>query len=93
MPVVIGVPRPDFSDYELYLPGDEPDHLGLDDKNVKSNEYEYVSYKDPYSSDEDAKNFHLDQATKYLENPDKDVRTYFIAAEEVQWDYAGYGQR
>lgn len=93
MPVVIGVPRPDFSDYELYLPGDEPDHLGLDDENVKPNEYEYVSYKDPYSSDEDAKNFHLDQATNYLKNPDKDVRTYFIAAEEVQWDYAGYGQR
>lgn len=93
MPVVIGVPRPDFSDYELYLPGDEPDHLGLDGQNVKANEYEYVSYKDPYSSDEDAKNFHLDQATKYLENPDENVRTYFIAAEEVQWDYAGYGQR
>lgn len=93
MPVVIGVPRPDFSDYELYLPGDDPDHLGLDDQNVKANEYEYVSYKDPYSSDEDAKNFHLDQANKYLENPDRDVRTYFIAAEEVQWDYAGYGQR
>lgn len=93
VPVVIGVPRPDFSDYELYLPGDEPDHLGLDEKSVKANEYEYVSYKDPYSSDEDAKNFHLDQANKYLKNTDKDVQTYFIAAEEVQWDYAGYGQR
>lgn len=93
MPVVIGVPRPDFSDYELYLPGDEPDHLGLDEKNVKANEYEYISYKDPYSSDESAKNFHHDQAKKYLESADKDVRTYFIAAEEVRWDYAGYGQR
>lgn len=93
MPVVIGVPRPDFSDYELYLPGDEPDHLGLDERNVKANEYEYISYKDPYSSDEAAKNFHLNQANKYLKNTDKDVRTYFIAAEEVQWDYAGYGQR
>lgn len=93
MPVVIGLPRPDFSDYELYLPGDEPDHLGLDDQNVKANEYEYVSYKDPYSSDEDVKNFHLDQANKYLKDGGKDVRTYFIAAEEVQWDYAGYGQR
>lgn len=92
-PVVIGVPRPDFSDYELYLPGDEPDHLGVDEQNVKANEYEYVSYKDPYSSNEDAKNFNLDQTTKYLENVDKNVRTYFIAAEEVQWDYAGYGRR
>lgn len=93
VPVVIGVPRPDFSDYELYLPGDEPDHLDLDQQNVKANEYEYVNYKDPYRSNEDAKNLHLDQTRKYLENTDKDVRTYFIAAEEVQWDYAGYGQR
>lgn len=93
MPLVIGVPRPDFSDYELYLPGDEPDHLGLDEQNVKANEYEYVSYKDPYSSDDEAKNFHLDQANKYMKNADRNVRTYFIAAEEVQWDYAGYGQR
>lgn len=93
MPVVIGVPRPDFSDYELYLPGDEPDHLGLDERNVKDNEYEYISYKDPYSSNEDAKNFNLDQPNKYLKNTDGDVRTYFIAAEEVLWDYAGYGQR
>lgn len=93
MPVVIGVPRPDFSDYELYLPGDEPDHLDLDQQNVKANEYEYVNYKDPYRSNEDAKNLHMDQTRKYLENADKDVRTYFIAAEEVQWDYAGYGQR
>ncbi|XP_056903395.1 coagulation factor V isoform X1 [Takifugu flavidus] len=93
MPVVIGVPRPDFSDYELYLPGDEPDHLDVDQRNVKANEYEYVNYKDPYRSNEDAKNLHLDQTRKYLENRDKDVRTYFIAAEEVQWDYAGYGQR
>lgn len=93
MSVVIGVPRPDFSDYELYLPGDKQDYLGLDEQNVNANEYEYVSYKDPYSSDENIKSFHLDQANKYLKNTDKDVRTYFIAAEEVQWDYAGYGQR
>lgn len=93
MPVVIGVPRPDFSDYELYLPGEEPEHLDLDQQNVKANEYEYVNYKDPYRSNEDATNLHLDQTRKYMENTDKDVRTYFIAAEEVQWDYAGYGQR
>lgn len=93
-PVVIGVPRIDFSDYELYIPGDEPDHLGLDGQNVKDNEYEYVSYKDPYSSHEDVKNFHLDENTKYfLKNSGPNVRTYFIAAEEVPWDYAGYGRR
>lgn len=93
-PVVIGVPRIDFSDYELYIPGDKPDHLELDSQNVKVDEYEYVSYKDPYSSHEDVKNFHLDENTKYfLKNSGPNVRTYFIAAEEVPWDYGGYGQR
>lgn len=93
MPVVIGVPRPDFSDYDLYLPGNENNHLELEEKNVKANEYDYVDYKDLYRSSEDAKNFHLDQTKKYIESKDKNTITYFIAAEEVQWDYAGYGQR
>ncbi|XP_068185520.1 coagulation factor V [Antennarius striatus] len=94
MPVVIGVPRPDFSEYELYIPGGEPDHLGLDEQDVKADEYEYVSYKDPYSSHEDIKNFNMDETTKYfLKFTGTNVRTYFIAAEEVEWDYAGYGQR
>ncbi|XP_073329346.1 coagulation factor V [Pagrus major] len=93
-PVVIGVPRPDFSDYELYVPGDEPDHLGLDGHDVKADEYEYVMYKDPYSSHEDIKNFNLDETTKfYLKFSGPNFKTYFIAAEEVEWDYAGYGQR
>lgn len=94
MPVVIGVPRPDFSDYELYIPGNEPDHLELDEQDVKADEYEYVSFKDPYSSHEDVKNFNLDETTKYhLKYSGPNVNTYFIAAEEVEWDYAGYGQR
>ncbi|XP_069568180.1 coagulation factor V [Brachyistius frenatus] len=94
MPVVIGVPRPDFSDYELYVPGDEPDHLGLDEQDVKHNEYEYVMYKDPYSSREDIKNLNLDETTKfYLKLSGPKFKTYFIAAEEVEWDYGGYGQR
>ncbi len=94
MPVVIGVPRPDFSDYELYVPGDEPQHLRLDEQDVKANEYEYVVYKDPYSSHEDIKNLNLDETTKYyLKFSGPNVNTYFIAAEEVEWDYAGYGQR
>ncbi|XP_029314616.1 LOW QUALITY PROTEIN: coagulation factor V [Cottoperca gobio] len=92
-PVVIGVPRADFSDYELYVPGDEPDHLGLDE-NVDADEYEYVTYKDPYSSHEEMKNLNLDETTKYyLKLSGPKVKTYFIAAEEVEWDYSGYGQR
>ncbi|KAL6100506.1 f5 [Pungitius sinensis] len=92
-PVVIGVPRPDFSDYELYVPGDEPDHLDLDGENVNANEYEFVTYMDPYKSHEEFKTLNLDDTTKYyskLLGPND--RIYFIAAEEVQWDYSGYGQ-
>lgn len=86
-PVVIGMPRPDFSVYELYVPGDEQALLYAD-------EYEYVSYKDPYRGRDDIKNFNLDETTKYfLKFLDSNVKTYFIAAEEVEWDYSGYGQR
>uniref|UniRef100_A0AAQ5X9K1 ferroxidase n=1 Tax=Amphiprion ocellaris TaxID=80972 RepID=A0AAQ5X9K1_AMPOC len=89
MPVVIGVPRPDFRDYELYIPGDEPDHLAPVEHNVKADEYEYVMYKDPYSSHEDIKNFNLDETTKYhLKHLGPNTKIYFIAAEEVEWDYA-----
>ncbi|CAG5865387.1 unnamed protein product [Menidia menidia] len=92
--VVIGVPRPDFSDYQLYVPGNEPDHLEANEEDLTGNEYEYVMYKDPYSSHEDIKNLNLDETTKYyLKMSGPNVRTYFIAAEEVEWDYAGYGQR
>lgn len=93
-PIVIGVPRPDFSDYELYVPGDGPDHLASDEQTARGEEYEYVSYKDPYSSHEDVKNFHMDENTQYfLKNSGPNARVYFIAAEEVEWDYGGYGQR
>ncbi|KAM4557980.1 coagulation factor V isoform 2-T2 [Odontesthes bonariensis] len=94
IPVVIGVPRPDFSDYQLYVPGDEPDHLEVNEQDLTADEYEYVMYKDPYSSLEDIKNLNLDETTKYyLKLSGPNVKTYFIAAEEVEWDYAGYGQR
>lgn len=93
-PLVIGVPRPDFSDYELYVPGDDPEHLAQDDQNVNANEYEYVGYNDPYSSHEDVKNFHLDEKTQYfMKMSGPNTQVYFIAAEEVEWDYGGYGRK
>ncbi|XP_077472587.1 coagulation factor V [Stigmatopora argus] len=82
VPVVIGVPRLDFSDYEFYVPGDEPDHLAKQD--LKADEYEYVNYKDPYSGHQDIRNFNIEG---------RNYKIYFIAAEEVEWDYAGSGQR
>ncbi|XP_068427857.1 coagulation factor V isoform X2 [Clinocottus analis] len=89
-PVVIGVPRYEFTDYELYIPGDEPSHI----ENVNADEYDEVNYKDPYSGHEDIKNLNVDEAAKhYLKLSGPNVKTYFIAAEEVEWDYRGYGQR
>lgn len=94
MAVVIGVPRPDFSDYDIYVPRDEQDHTGTDVEELSADEYEYVTYIDPYSSHEDIKNLNLDDTTKYfLKYSGPNVKTYFIAAEEVDWDYSGYGQR
>lgn len=92
-PLVIGVPRPDFSDYELYVPGDDPEYLAPDDPNVKADEYEYVGYNDPYSSHEDVKNFKDEKTLYYMKNSGPNTQVYFIAAEEVEWDYGGYGRK
>uniref|UniRef100_A0A3Q4HQX0 Coagulation factor V n=1 Tax=Neolamprologus brichardi TaxID=32507 RepID=A0A3Q4HQX0_NEOBR len=74
----------------LYIPGGEPDHLALEEQDFKADEYEYVMYKDPYSVADDIRNLDLDETTKYyLKMSGPNVKTYFIAAEEVEWDYAG----
>ncbi|NP_001315460.1 coagulation factor V precursor [Danio rerio] len=91
-PIVIGVPRRDFNDYELYIPkqDQEADFDGLLDH---PEEYEYVEYKDPYSKTADVQA--LDATSQHLLKMagDKNTRTYFISVEEEEWDYAGYGQR
>nr|XP_061826788.1 venom prothrombin activator pseutarin-C non-catalytic subunit-like isoform X1 [Nerophis lumbriciformis] len=81
-PIVIGVPRPDFSDYELYVLRDESHHSDIDE--IKANEYEYVSYKDPYID--------IQQNDDFTQSG-PNVKMYFIAAEEVEWDYGGSGQK
>ncbi|KPP73846.1 coagulation factor V-like, partial [Scleropages formosus] len=87
-PVVIGVPRQDFNDYDIYIPtlNDDLDHIDIPDEH-KGNEYEYVNYKDPYGKQTDEKARYFSQVTG------ENVRTYFIAAVEMEWDYEGYGQR
>ncbi|XP_048049358.1 coagulation factor V [Megalobrama amblycephala] len=92
--IVIGVPRRDFDDYELYVPkqGQETDFDGVLDL---PEEYEYVEYKDPYSKSADFQNPVLDTTSQHFLKiaGDKNTRTYFISVEEEEWDYAGYGQR
>ncbi|KAG9349604.1 hypothetical protein JZ751_028052 [Albula glossodonta] len=91
-PIIIGLPRRDFNDYELYIPNTGDDVAYDFPKDSPGEEYEYVDYKDPYSQQGDFEN--IDEATKYaLKLAGDNVRAYFIAAEEVEWDYEGYGQR
>uniref|UniRef100_W5M0R5 ferroxidase n=1 Tax=Lepisosteus oculatus TaxID=7918 RepID=W5M0R5_LEPOC len=93
--IVIGVPRRDFDDYELYLPLEKEYDVDQMDETAQNlgNAYEYVEYKDPYASAADVED--IDKTVKYyLQNKEGNVRIYYIAAEEVEWDYAGYkGQR
>lgn len=91
--IVIGIPRNDFNDYEIYVPHDKHD---FDFENSSDNleEYEYVEYKDPYGKPAQTETDVLDEVTKYsLQMAGSKSRVYFITAEEVNWDYAGYGQR
>ncbi|XP_076857602.1 coagulation factor V [Brachyhypopomus gauderio] len=87
--IIIGVPRRDFSDYELYIP-DQKHDFDIEDIPDQNEEYEYVEYKDPYKK----QNPVLDDGSIHtLKMAGNKVRSYFITAEEVDWDYAGYGHR
>uniref|UniRef100_A0AAR2K2P2 ferroxidase n=1 Tax=Pygocentrus nattereri TaxID=42514 RepID=A0AAR2K2P2_PYGNA len=91
--IVIGVPRKDFNDYELYAPKHGQDY-DFDSITDHTEEYEYVEYKDPYRKQGDIQGVELDEASKYsLQMAGSKARAYYITAEEVDWDYAGYGQR
>ncbi|XP_067300231.1 coagulation factor V [Pseudorasbora parva] len=92
--IVIGVPRRDFNDYELYVPKQEQEN-DIDGLFEPQEEYEYVEYKDPYSTSADVQSPGLDTTSQHFLKmaEDKDTRTYFISVEEEEWDYAGYGQR
>ncbi|XP_028846857.1 coagulation factor V isoform X2 [Denticeps clupeoides] len=94
--IIIGVPRQDFNDYDLYTTNNAHDTDKILKKNAGTSqeEYEFVDYKDPYSSQLDIQHMTLDETTKYfVKMAGTNVRHYFITAEEVEWDYAGYGQR
>uniref|UniRef100_A0A4W4EHW2 ferroxidase n=1 Tax=Electrophorus electricus TaxID=8005 RepID=A0A4W4EHW2_ELEEL len=89
--IIIGVPRRDFSDYEIYVTDQKQNMEDIPDENE---DYEYVEYKDPYKKQIDLQNTVIDDGSKYsLKITGTKARSYFITAEEVDWDYAGYGQR
>ncbi|XP_073711368.1 coagulation factor V [Misgurnus anguillicaudatus] len=90
--IVIGVPRKDFKDYDLYVPNQVED---FEDFLHKPEEYEFVEYKDPYSAAVDVQSMEFDATSQnFLKKAeDKNTRTYFITAEEEEWDYAGFGQK
>uniref|UniRef100_A0A3B3RPT7 ferroxidase n=1 Tax=Paramormyrops kingsleyae TaxID=1676925 RepID=A0A3B3RPT7_9TELE len=85
--VVIGVPRKDFNDYDLYTPTlTDYDHINILAEEHKEEEYEFVNYKQPYSQTNVITKNYVSQVSG------ENVRVYFIAAQEVEWDYEGYGQ-
>ncbi|XP_066542296.1 coagulation factor V isoform X2 [Hoplias malabaricus] len=90
--IVIGVPRTDFNDYELYAPKHWQDY---DTEIIEHTEqYEYIEYKDPYSKQGDIQVNVVDEVAKHsLQMAGSKARPYYITAEEVDWDYAGYGHR
>ncbi|XP_026127337.1 venom prothrombin activator oscutarin-C non-catalytic subunit isoform X1 [Carassius auratus] len=92
--IVIGVPRRDFNDYEIYVPKHEQTE-DLDAMVDTPEEYEYIEYKDPYSKTADIQSPALDVTSQHFLKiaGDKNTRTFFITVEEEEWDYAGYGQR
>ncbi|KAI5621196.1 coagulation factor V precursor, partial [Silurus asotus] len=90
--IVIGIPRNDFNDYEIYVPHGEQEFS--ETAYEEKEEYEYVEYKDPYGKPPQTETDVLDEINKYsLQMAGSKSRVYFITAEEVNWDYAGYGQR
>ncbi|KAJ8004695.1 hypothetical protein DPEC_G00138980 [Dallia pectoralis] len=94
-PIVIGVPRSDFSDYEIYMPSDGHTDIALKHADDSTgDEYEWIDYIDPYKNKGDVRDLTLDgNANVFLKEAGENVKVYFITAEEVQWDYGGYGQK
>ncbi|TRY59321.1 hypothetical protein DNTS_033554 [Danionella cerebrum] len=90
--IVIGVPRRDFNDYELYVPKEDQDE-DFHDLLSQPEDYEYVEYKDPYAKAAEVQAFDSSSQHFLKMAGDKNTRTYFISAEEEDWDFAGYGQR
>ncbi|XP_037764749.1 coagulation factor V [Chelonia mydas] len=86
-PIIIGLPSGN-GDYKEYVPG------GSDSEEIEdySYSYAYVEFDDPYTTDP---RFNLnnvrnpdDIAVHYLRSRGT-TRRYYIAAEEVFWDYGG----
>uniref|UniRef100_A0AAY5EHU5 ferroxidase n=1 Tax=Electrophorus electricus TaxID=8005 RepID=A0AAY5EHU5_ELEEL len=89
--IIIGVPRRDFSDYEIYVTDQKQNMEDIPDENE---DYEYVEYKDPYKKQIDLQNTVIDDGSKYsLKITGTKARSYFITAEEVDWDYAAQKER
>ncbi|TFJ95892.1 peptidase M3 [Platysternon megacephalum] len=90
-PVVIGLPSGN-GDYKEYVPG------GSDSEEIEdySYSYAYAEFNDPYITDpifniNNVRNPD-DIAVHYLRSRGN-MRRYYIAAEEVFWDYAGLKKR
>lgn len=90
-PVIVGLSGPD-GDYIEYIPKEKV--LSSEELNV---EMDYVAYDDPYRTDirtdiNSSRNpEHI--ASFYLRSNSGNRKYYYIAAEEIVWDYAKFTQR
>lgn len=91
--VTIGLPVED-GDYQEY----EIDNIDNDESSSGSFEYELMYYDNPYTTDSrlDSNNARNpdDIAGRYLRTINRgNIRRYYIAAEEVLWDYSPFRKR
>nr|XP_033804588.1 coagulation factor V [Geotrypetes seraphini] len=92
--VIVGIPRAEERDYSEYIPRLATDNAEDDDE---YDSYSYVEFVEPYHLDSgtDLKKFLNPDviAARFLRSPKGKKRTYYIAAEEINWDYSGLKKR
>uniref|UniRef100_A0A8C5LQ13 Coagulation factor V n=1 Tax=Leptobrachium leishanense TaxID=445787 RepID=A0A8C5LQ13_9ANUR len=84
--IIIGVPRDNDEGYNEY----DYDSMNEDDNTPN---FQYIKFEDPYkvTTDDDMNSFSNPDMIieRYLRSAKGKMRNYFIAAEEIQWDYTG----
>ncbi|XP_029459292.1 coagulation factor V [Rhinatrema bivittatum] len=89
-PVVVGISRAAEGDYVEYIPNADADS---DDNDNEYDIYDYVEFNEPYLLDSGVDlNSYLNPdeiAARFLRSTKGKKRMYYIAAEEIVWDYSG----
>ncbi|XP_008592159.1 PREDICTED: coagulation factor V, partial [Galeopterus variegatus] len=87
--VVVGFSGDD-GDYTEIIPGQE-----IQNSEEDYAEITYVAYDDPYKTDMTDSNYSRNPdniAASYIRSKNENRRNYYIAAEEISWDYSEFAQ-